>query len=378
MNVGLIGWQAHTGLGYVNLDLWHTGRFAKWIRVAHPKLGVSDTMLPEADERRLPIVPFSSDALELQLKGLDALVMIEQPYRSDPGPLMAKCAELGVTTVVVPMLEWFPTVQSKAWGQWASKVDVLFAPTRHTLDELTKQAADAGSKTAAVGGTKPARWRPFIRGGAWGILHEAAAPHVRQRQVAESFLFCNGWGGAHSRKGLGVLMSAARRCPKVPIIIRSQAPLNGAGDVPKNVEVIVGDVADRWSLYDRGDVLVAPSRFEGLGLHLYEAQAVGMPVLTTAAPPMNETGPVKLIACTKASVVIEGRKVVANDCDVRSLANSLSFLYGRNISDGSKLAIDHVAQNANLRTIVAEALFPAIAERRDAAAVGDAESVAAE
>ena len=36
------------------------------------------------------------------------------------------------------------------------------------------------------------------------------------------------------------------------------------------------------------DVCVAPSRWEGLGLHLYESMALGLPVITNDAPPMNE------------------------------------------------------------------------------------------
>ncbi|HVH17422.1 MAG TPA: glycosyltransferase, partial [Myxococcota bacterium] len=34
--------------------------------------------------------------------------------------------------------------------------------------------------------------------------------------------------------------------------------------------------------------LLAPSRWEILGLHLYEATAFGMPVITNDNPPMNE------------------------------------------------------------------------------------------
>ncbi len=36
------------------------------------------------------------------------------------------------------------------------------------------------------------------------------------------------------------------------------------------------------------DACLAPSRWEGLGLHLFEATAVGMPVITNDNPPMNE------------------------------------------------------------------------------------------
>ena len=41
-------------------------------------------------------------------------------------------------------------------------------------------------------------------------------------------------------------------------------------------------------LFASADVCVAPSRWEGLGLHLYEAMALGLPVITNDNPPMNE------------------------------------------------------------------------------------------
>jgi 1,2-diacylglycerol 3-alpha-glucosyltransferase len=41
-------------------------------------------------------------------------------------------------------------------------------------------------------------------------------------------------------------------------------------------------------LFASADVCVAPSRWEGLGLHLYESMALGLPVITNDDPPMNE------------------------------------------------------------------------------------------
>ncbi|HZA90874.1 MAG TPA: glycosyltransferase family 4 protein [Solirubrobacterales bacterium] len=41
-------------------------------------------------------------------------------------------------------------------------------------------------------------------------------------------------------------------------------------------------------LFAGSDVCLAPSRWEGLGLHLYEATAFGMPIITNDNPPMNE------------------------------------------------------------------------------------------
>jgi 1,2-diacylglycerol 3-alpha-glucosyltransferase len=56
------------------------------------------------------------------------------------------------------------------------------------------------------------------------------------------------------------------------------------------IEVIWDDLPTRryLQLFADSDVCLAPSRWEGLGLHLYEATAFGMPIVTNDNPPMNE------------------------------------------------------------------------------------------
>ena len=45
---------------------------------------------------------------------------------------------------------------------------------------------------------------------------------------------------------------------------------------------------DYYGMFASSHVCLAPSRWEGLGLHLYEAIAFGMPIITNDNPPMNE------------------------------------------------------------------------------------------
>jgi len=56
------------------------------------------------------------------------------------------------------------------------------------------------------------------------------------------------------------------------------------------IEVIWDDLpTPRYlKLFADSDVCLAPSRWEGLGLHLYEATAFGIPIITNDNPPMNE------------------------------------------------------------------------------------------
>ena len=48
------------------------------------------------------------------------------------------------------------------------------------------------------------------------------------------------------------------------------------------------DTADYYRLFAASDVCVGASRWEGLGLHLYEATAFAMPIIANDIPPMNE------------------------------------------------------------------------------------------
>jgi 1,2-diacylglycerol 3-alpha-glucosyltransferase len=69
--------------------------------------------------------------------------------------------------------------------------------------------------------------------------------------------------------------------------VRKVAKLAGRDD---RIEVIWDDLpTDRYlQLFADSDACLAPSRWEGLGLHLYEATAFGMPIVTNDNPPMNE------------------------------------------------------------------------------------------
>lgn len=66
-----------------------------------------------------------------------------------------------------------------------------------------------------------------------------------------------------------------------------------------------------YELFSSCHVWLAPSRWEGLGLHFYEALAFGLPIVTNDAPPMNETVrhmdsgilvPSKVVGTTKSGI----------------------------------------------------------------------------
>jgi 1,2-diacylglycerol 3-alpha-glucosyltransferase len=71
---------------------------------------------------------------------------------------------------------------------------------------------------------------------------------------------------------------------------RKRRRLERAAERDSRIEFILEDqpTAEHLRRFASADVCLAPSRWEGLGLHLYEAMAFGMPVITNDFPPMNE------------------------------------------------------------------------------------------
>jgi 1,2-diacylglycerol 3-alpha-glucosyltransferase len=71
---------------------------------------------------------------------------------------------------------------------------------------------------------------------------------------------------------------------------RKRDPLDGAADRDPRIEVELSDrpTGEHLRQFAACHVCLSPSRWEGLGLPLYEAIAFGMPAITNDAPPMNE------------------------------------------------------------------------------------------
>ena len=66
--------------------------------------------------------------------------------------------------------------------------------------------------------------------------------------------------------------------------------LEKAAAADPRIEVVVDDMPtdEHRALFAGCDVCLGPSRWEGLGVFLYEAIAFGLPIVTNDDPPMNE------------------------------------------------------------------------------------------
>jgi glycosyltransferase involved in cell wall biosynthesis len=111
-----------------------------------------------------------------------------------------------------------------------------------------------------------------------------------------SFVFPGGFLG--HRKPLGAVLEAFEGTsdPRLRLVVKAQVERKQAraaaeaADRDRRIELRVGDQPTAEHLRELAgfDVCLAPARWEGLGLPLYEAIAFGQPAITNDAPPMNE------------------------------------------------------------------------------------------
>jgi glycosyltransferase involved in cell wall biosynthesis len=322
--VGLVGWDARTGLGYQNDDLARNLGVDRWLVPAHPwcreRVGAHRSC-------RVDHVPAVANprAIRGWLEGLDWVVFIERPCL----PGLAQTARAAqVSIACVPNWEWMhPGLD------WLPYVDLMLCPTRHTLHHVSDWNRRYGFG-----------WE--VRHVPWPV--DARRFRFVERRRCERFVFVNGWGGGPTRrldgskvpfgrKGMELIVEAARRAPHLPLLVYSQRrALTG---LPRNIE-LRPPPDDNRRLYDDGDVCVQPSHFEGLGLQLLECQAAGMPLVTTDAPPMNEYEPMATVPVAGTEIVqCEGdQPIAAQLLDADDLARVLDGLLATDISEASRRA----------------------------------------
>jgi glycosyltransferase involved in cell wall biosynthesis len=138
---------------------------------------------------------------------------------------------------------------------------------------------------------------PYVQWGCHPELLEVAREVNRDvgDQVV-TYVFPGGFLGR--RKPLEPVLEAfsATGDARLRLLVKAQVerrqvkPAEDAAERDARIVVEVGDKPTREHLREVAscDVCLAPARWEGLGLPLYEAIAFGMPAITNDAPPMNE------------------------------------------------------------------------------------------
>jgi hypothetical protein len=326
MRIGLLGFNSATGLGYQNRDLVDKLPIASWLIVEHPSKPSLD---PPPD---LPVVisPITASGDDVQdwLGEIDCLLFYEQPLIGD---LPGLARQRGIAVVCIANWEWL-----NPEAKWIDQIDAFICPNRHTFDLLTK-------------------WKA-ARGANWKLEHVPAPVDTKRfrsmvRSKCESFLFINGQGGVSPyfpgwirhrkgppRKGLDVVLNAAKQTPEIPILIRSQVKLPAR--IPGNV-TLLPPVQENDELFANGDVAIQPSYFEGTGLQMIETLASGMPLVSTDAAPMNELPLFRAIRCTNRLGKVGGNPIQVSIPDSSDLVRCMKECIGTDITEASIAARMH-------------------------------------
>jgi glycosyltransferase involved in cell wall biosynthesis len=115
------------------------------------------------------------------------------------------------------------------------------------------------------------------------------------------FIHNAGYGGAQWRKNtLAVVEAFQAACLKnknIILLLKTQRPIR---EYPEKIRKIINDngrirviekdlrLGDLIELYRSAHVSILPSKWEGIGIPFIESLALGLPVITIDAPPMNE------------------------------------------------------------------------------------------
>ncbi len=129
----------------------------------------------------------------------------------------------------------------------------------------------------------------------WGIHPELIRERSRNDDGKVRLFFPGGF--MSKRKPLDLTLEAFRKArgDELRLVVKAQVErgvdaVRDAARKDARVEVIAEDLPteEHMRLFASADACLAPSRWEGLGLHLFEATALGMPIVTNDNPPMNE------------------------------------------------------------------------------------------
>ena len=132
----------------------------------------------------------------------------------------------------------------------------------------------------------------------WGIHPQLLAVEPRPRDDPHVLVIFPGGFVGH-RKPIEPVVDAFMRTAdrRLRLLVKAQverkdgaAAARAAAASDERIEFMLSDqpTGEHLREFAAADVCLAPSRWEGLGLPLFEAMAFGMPVITNDIPPLNE------------------------------------------------------------------------------------------
>jgi glycosyltransferase involved in cell wall biosynthesis len=304
MRVGLVARADDRGLGMMTWEVHRHLHITRTLVVREPG-AEAHGFQPHLDRYRLPtVVTFNAPNLpeptvRAWLDGLDVVYGAETWY-DERFPRWA--AEAGVATVLHAMPEFYRPEMAST---------VTWAPTRWRLDLLP-----AGDMTRVV--PVPVDPRPIAR------------PHTHEMSRLR-VVHVVGRRAAADRNGTLVLARALPYLRDCDVRVWCQDRRLPAMRRPARVglDVRLGGVADRWSMYEGADVLVLPRRYGGLCLPALEAMACGLAVVMPDCSPNDEWPTIRVPAVRDGELRAPGGVVERWNADPRALAQTINRLGDR-------------------------------------------------
>lgn len=179
--------------------------------------------------------------------------------------------------------------------------------------------------------------------------------HLREK--ADFFISVYGYGGLQNRRSLPEIFEAWHAMGQPPPLeIRSQVPIAPLISAPHGkIRAQIGNTPEPSGLYETGDVALQPSRYEGVGVSMLEAQACGVPVIAVNAAPMNEVAPDLLVRAHRTEpYTTMGKTSTAHVPDPESIRARVEQIAFGDISDLSRKARRRVEESYSWKALKAK------------------------
>lgn len=322
MRLALVGWLADSGVGRELIDALRHLPVSALFLLQNPSKPTRVDLLPKnihvhlSNPKGTDLVPDMEKFLART--GVDTVLTWEVPGCWEfPGLWQKK----DIRWICVIHWDWFSKAQIAVWNS----ASTLVAPNRMCHRELLAQC---NLKSVFL-----------------PVPIDTERLRFKERQKAESFVSTYGFGGFHNRRGIPQILEAWGAMSDPPkLVIRAQVypgelkQGEASGSViPKQIVVDLGNTPEPGDLYEAGDVAVQPSRYEGLGLSMLEAQARGVPVISVDAPPMNEIArELRVTVAQTETISIMGKPLMAYTPSADSIRKVVEGIRGKDIRSLSR------------------------------------------
>lgn len=256
LKIGIIGRADNCGLGILTQEFYDHLKPEKIILLFNKKYKYYLDRFPEGEY--INKKELSDNKIREFLTGLDLVLAFESPYNWNTFDI---AREMGVKSVLIPMYEYLKEKSPK--------------PNLYICPSLLDHDVIKGVKVflnIPVNRERLPRRRPFR---------------------VKNILFNIGHGGRYERNSINEALTAFVKIKKdIKFVVNSQIPIKHHNS---NLEVIQNDLVNYWDLYEKGDILLMPQKFNGLCLPVQEAMSCGLPVITTDMYPFNTYLPKELL-----------------------------------------------------------------------------------